>query len=928
MGVLGIKWIPSREKAEVGQLILRVQSVVFDSSRIEAPQWKNPWITVCTYDESRHPQQIRRWDPRTAIAKVANIATVGVAFDGAFKDHIGFPSTMMTDMFGMLHYKWGHGGWEADELAWKWSQKWGEQRSVENFAMRRDFCASSTASKYIHLKACRIITQQILNTSVHPVSNRQAALISDAVFSRAGVVPGLTDAILVPGDTISTDYKNIKELRAEYDLTSRSYADVMPQLVHELESQVTKNLGQLDVQPHETGERQNLTDLRITDPFQGQEKVLWIRYLLAGTGERVNVRRTVTVDGYLDKPLQLQYDLDREREHEVARNQMCLSREEFVGCVLASPLLGESLRQLSTSDTSSQDVPKGSPLMLEVVLADPNKTADDDDFFDIMNVRRSVLLEVWDHDQGSRHDFLGECWLPSLATLGSTGGTRSFVLPLKGASLDGTTRPHPQKNIKAECTGTLHVTAWWQLPAETLKEPTEDASRAERAKYQEGIHTGRFQIKIVKAENLRAADVRRKNGSDPYVSVHVHNDAYSKAGEGWKKNMAGIHEHVFQTSVKKKTLNPVWDEMSEPIFLKTGAFEKRTHQAPSVAVTGRQSVAKEDKRTAAILSDSAEELRIFFGDRNKSAQEGGRHNVQVFSSDTIHEFKNKVTLACADEARAERDPVRRATYANLKLGYGDVVTVFVPSPTLQNLSIKGHANSEFNRHEYNRLMKVEPQDPSRWQPLNPTCVFNQYSKEYGFGSSRSVRLRVHEASEEYRTLNPRYRRFEAEQASKVSRIETLNEKGRCFGYAKYTHDDDGGSLEWRPAIISSLDQEDSAGEQLYKASWLYAPRIRYHDDSIVEESADIITEDQTLIGPLSPQILRAYEEFLAQALSLQETGMSEGEIATELNARLMRKYGAPKEAKNESSAASLPQRQITVAQVKNYLRQQARLRST
>jgi len=642
--------------------------------------------------------------------------------------------------------------------------------------------------------------------------------------------------------------------------------------------------------------------------------VLWIRYILTGSGERVNVRRVVSGDGHLDSPLRLKFDYDDELTEESMHVQMCLSKEEFVGCVLASPLLGESLRRLSTSDTSSKNIPKGSPLMLEVLLTDPSKTADDEDFFDLLNVRRSVLLEVWDHDQGSMHDFLGECWLPSLATIGTA--TRSFVLPLGGVSPDdaGATRPAHGKNIKEKCTGNLHFTVSWQFPAEALKELPDNASRAERAQQQEQMHTGKLQIKIIKAEGLRAADVIKKNGSDPYVLVYVHNDAYSQPGEGWKTTLTGVHEHVFQTSVKKKTVDPVWNETSEPIFLKTGAFEKRTHQARSVAVTKRQTVAKEDKQAAAILSDSTDELRIFFGDRTKSGQEGGRHDIQVFSSDTIHEFKSKVLLACADEARSERDSTKRATYANLKLGYGDIVTVFVPSEALQNLITRGHTNT----HEYTRLMKVEPQDPSRWEPLNPSCAFSQYSKQFVFGSSRCVRLRVHEATAEYRTLNPRYRRFEAQQAAAAFQIETLNEKGRCFGYAKYIHNDDGDSVEWRPAIISPLEHE-GGGDPLYNPSWLY---------DMWEGLPSFITKDQMLLAPLSPQILQVYEEFMTQAFSLHAMGMSEVEIATELNARFMRKYSVPKNTKHKSDEVNLPQMQITAGQVKNYLRQQARLRST
>merc|ERR1719230_1187308 len=50
----------------------------------------------------------------------------------------------------------------------------------------------------------------------------------------------------------------------------------------------------------------------------------------------------------------------------------------------------------------------------------------------------------------------------------------------------------------------------------------------ERIKEEEMAHTGTLKIKIIRAQELRYADVRRSQASDPYVMCYVRNDAIAQ----------------------------------------------------------------------------------------------------------------------------------------------------------------------------------------------------------------------------------------------------------------------------------------------------------------------------------------------------------------------------------------------------------------
>merc|ERR1719433_1153372 len=101
-----------------------------------------------------------------------------------------------------------------------------------------------------------------------------------------------------------------------------------------------------------------------------------------------------------------------------------------------------------------------------------------------MNVRQSVLLEVWDKDTFSPSDFLGECFLPPLSSIGPN--VKTLVLPIRGApdEQEGNTRPEAKKRLdkKIKCTGELFVEASWKFPLQDETPESDGVSLEARAK--------------------------------------------------------------------------------------------------------------------------------------------------------------------------------------------------------------------------------------------------------------------------------------------------------------------------------------------------------------------------------------------------------------------------------------------------------------
>merc|ERR1712232_697607 len=228
-------------------------------------------------------------------------------------------------------------------------------------------------------------------------------------------------------------------------------------------------------------------------------------------------------------------------------------------------------------------------------------------------------------------------------------------------------------------------------------------------------------------------------------------------------------------------------------------------------------------------------------------------------------------------------------------------------------------------HEYKRLYKLEESDPSSWQPLDPFRTFSHYAYTYGFGLKLSQRLRVVEGTEAYKLKNHRFRNFEQERKSWGSTVCGRNTEQECFGYVLYTHTQDGGSTEWRPAILETRDNSgELAGDSAaYKAGYSYFLPPLLFSESALERSnmdADVmkeeVSEDKVLFAPSVPRMLGSnnlqHQPFLALAPKLRADGLTDKEIAVELNAKMQAQF------KNTKDGAVPPI--ITILEIRHYLR--------
>mmetsp|Transcript_116837 Transcript_116837/g.324816 ORF Transcript_116837/g.324816 Transcript_116837/m.324816 type:complete len:413 (+) Transcript_116837:3-1241(+) len=405
--------------------------------------------------------------------------------------------------------------------------------------------------------------------------------------------------------------------------------------------------------------------------------------------------------------------------------------------------------------------------------------------------------------------------------------------------------------------------------------------------------------------------------------------------------MAWRKKPIYRTKTISNNRNPTWDVTFTKDIL-TGAYEARYKlpeegwlaEVKRATMTSKQKRYIEEDRAAAMVKRFGKDgLRIKFSDslppmapmsQQIAQQPGENHRVEVLISDSIHDFKSKLTSALAEEAkfwRAKGDDEKAANYADIRIGHKHLVMAFVPSQKVQKLRAQKLAEGE----EYRRAHRQAVDDPSNWQPLDPARSFSQYA-QFNFGRASAPPLRVVEASEAYKAQNLRYKVFDEEMSKRG--WADLNDKKRCFGWARYSHKEDASSSEWRPAVVSRRADEVALprSEKPYLARWVFEPSVQVSSGTSVKEQtaepADLDRSD-VLLAPRIPKfedtVDKEHEDLLEQATMLRASGKSDWEIEAVLNKLLSDKF----EEQRRADPMIRQPAAITVDEVRTYLQRKA-----
>jgi len=315
---------------------------------------------------------------------------------------------------------------------------------------------------------------------------------------------------------------------------------------------------------------------------------------------------------------------------------------------------------------------------------------------------------------------------------------------------------------------------------------------------------------------------------------------------------------------------------------------------------------------------------------------GENHNVDIYLSDTIFEFKEKMTAACLDESRkwatnVGQDSPEATMYKDILIGTEHLVMVFVPPAKLIRLAQAGNMGG----NEYGFAYSMAIEDPSNWEPLDPRKTFEQYNHRFGFVRAQPgppQLVRVVEATAKYKEKNLRYREFDKARNQK-SIIDT-NEEEECFGWAKYQFTEDRpDSYEWRPAIIKKPVKGSSPETQVekYRVTWLVKPpsksaakpltnTVSATSSKEAPEAATVELDRQcVLMAPKMPKLDHyvhpQHTAVLKQARTLRQIGKSDYEIEAMLNKILN------EQNKGDAGKSKVPK--ITVEIIKKFMSQKA-----
>eukprot|EP00931_Biecheleriopsis_adriatica_P040925 TRINITY_DN23439_c0_g1_i1.p1 TRINITY_DN23439_c0_g1~~TRINITY_DN23439_c0_g1_i1.p1 ORF type:complete len:3484 (+),score=873.59 TRINITY_DN23439_c0_g1_i1:112-10563(+) len=477
---MSIHWIPKQiQQANLGQLTIHVRTIKFHDFYISDFFSINPWIRVkmCVVEGTqagsmRKWVEIPRWDPRGSPF-TSKGDKVGLTSQGAYGGIIDFESPLRQRTlggqtnFGQWFRHAENQGFNQETSCWEWNPTWGKQSSKEIQVMA-EFVQLSGRRNVMDMTGVRLLVTNILQRCMLNMTNRQCLLVADTIFNRAGVVPGISQAIIAPGRETDPN-RPLRQVIEAFDKDKKPYKDVTTEMILEHERQIAHNGGIMNLfAASYMSTPLNLQTMNIPDPYRSQEKTLYVRYVRAGDGERCTQAIAVEKDGSVPVSPESEIFLDGHGQDMWPLNKV--TKEEFIACITNSPLLGESIRRLGHMD----HIPHGiQPIPLEVRMMDPHQEDAFQDLEEAINIQQSLLLEVWDADFLGM-DFLGEAWLPPLSEFGPRA--KDIVLPLQSADFrneaeNGASRPDDKKNIKnpendpnKKITGQVHLSVTWVYP--------------------------------------------------------------------------------------------------------------------------------------------------------------------------------------------------------------------------------------------------------------------------------------------------------------------------------------------------------------------------------------------------------------------------------------------------------------------------------
>jgi len=360
---MAVAWNPkSINNLHEGQLFLHLKHIRFVEDNCSDYYRQNPYVKVFTQfhgRSSRTPDEpIEKWDISHARASDGQQTIIG-RLVGTSDKHLVFHASMVKGMGGRLSQPTRNGkdmGFDSQSRMWLWNDYWGKMYSKPGVTLDRElFTGPVNRKTTMDMQGVRILVAAVLRRCVLNLTNRQQLLLADSLFHRQRVTPGILEACIAPKGSDDKEYPKGKDK-----------TDVTALIVLEHEKQLANGGGFINLFRKEyinglENQRIQLASMGINP---GRYTTLYVKYVRAGDGERC-IKAIDISKGYIAAE-------DSEVDMEVVDDwpQTKITKEEFIACVLNSPVLAEPIRRLG--EQTDKLTQPSEAIALEVTLSDPS----------------------------------------------------------------------------------------------------------------------------------------------------------------------------------------------------------------------------------------------------------------------------------------------------------------------------------------------------------------------------------------------------------------------------------------------------------------------------------------------------------------------------------------------------------------------------